>query len=154
MADNIQSPNWTLDSVLDDIQAKADKIQRDVSDYFHHVLSGEDPTTLPNNGSWWTSQIKPYAESIVNAIRVEQGKPPNPFHPAGSVAFKLFDHLLDANTWVPVSELRSITRGQHVTTFLRRINLERAGYWLDKDKVNGTTCYMLVALGDGMVDNA
>jgi hypothetical protein len=123
-----------LDSVFDDILRNARMIEENCRAYAEHIWNGGDPTRLHDSGqSWWHNPILPYADRIVNTYRTLNGKPANPYSPSSSVAFRLFDFMADyQGQWFERSRYTHITRGQHITTFLKERKLEDHGWRFEK----------------------
>lgn len=132
------------DEMMKGIQEKADKDKIAVTEYIAHVFDGGEVTELPGEARWWHHPVTPFAERIVNAYRVSQGKVINPFHP-NSRAYSLFDKLVDANgDWLLGKDLRKLISNQLVGTYLDERKLEKAGWVLDTTKISGKVHYRLV----------
>lgn len=132
------------DETMKEIQEHADKAKVAVTEYIAHVFDGGDVDKLPSDARWWHHPVTPFAERIVNAYRVSQGKVVNPFHPNGR-PYKLFDKLVDANgDWLLGKDLRKLISNQLVGTYLDGHKLEKAGWVLETAKISGKVHYRLV----------
>jgi len=128
------------------IQREARETMRLCEKFAEQVWSGGSQTKLPE-GHWYMNPVGPYASLIVNSYRIAMRQITNPFHPGMNYQFRLFDALTAdgrVGLWISNEQLTSVTNGARVEALLRSRDLEKTGWQLEKQKIDGKVHFKMV----------
>jgi hypothetical protein len=130
------------------IQRDARETMRLCEEFAKQVWSGGSQTKLPE-GHWYMNPVGPYASLIVNSYRIAMRQITNPYHPGMNYPFRLFDALTAdgcVGTWISNEKLAPLVHGARVEAILRSRDLEKYGWLLEKQKIDGKVHFRMVII--------